>query len=76
MTRPTPQPPYRASGPPVAGPAQSLALFTDLYELTMLQAYLAEGMDAEAVFSLFVRRLPPCRNYLLACGIDTVVDAL
>ncbi|MBI4478355.1 MAG: nicotinate phosphoribosyltransferase, partial [Acidobacteria bacterium] len=38
-----------------------------------LQAYLEEGMTDEAVFSLFVRRLPKSRNYLLACGLD---DAL
>ena len=53
-----------------------LALFTDFYELTMLQAYFEEGMMEEAVFSLFVRRLPPRRNFLLACGLDTVLDYL
>ena len=53
-----------------------LELFTDLYELTMLQAYLKEGMTDEAVFSLFVRRLPPRRNFLLACGLDTVLKYL
>jgi nicotinate phosphoribosyltransferase len=52
------------------------ALFTDLYELTMLQAYLEEGMHEEAVFSLFVRRLPERRNYLLACGLDAVLRYL
>jgi len=53
-----------------------LALFTDLYELTMLQAWLAEGLTDTAVFTLFVRRLPRERNFLLACGIDTVLDYL
>jgi nicotinate phosphoribosyltransferase len=52
------------------------ALFTDLYELTMLEAYLAENMRAEAVFSLSVRRLPARRNFLLACGLDSVLDYL
>lgn len=52
------------------------ALFTDLYELTMAQAYFDEGMTDDAVFSLFVRRLPPRRNFLLACGLDTVLDYL
>jgi nicotinate phosphoribosyltransferase len=52
------------------------ALFTDLYQLTMLQAYFHEHMTRDAVFSLFVRRLPPERNYLLACGLDTVLDYL
>jgi len=54
----------------------NLALFTDLYELTMAQAYFDEGMTADAVFSLFVRRLPRQRNFLLACGLDSVLDYL
>jgi nicotinate phosphoribosyltransferase len=52
----------------------NLGLFTDLYELTMLQAYVAQGMDGTATFSLFVRRLPARRNYLLACGLDDVLS--
>ncbi len=54
----------------------SPALFTDLYALTMLQAYFEEGMDEQAVFSLFVRRLPERRNVLLACGLDDVLTYL
>jgi nicotinate phosphoribosyltransferase len=50
-------------------------LFTDLYQLTMLQAYFREGMSEPAVFDLFVRRLRH-RNYLLACGLDTALDFL
>ena len=53
-----------------------LALFTDLYQLTMLQAYFEERMTERAVFSLFVRRLPRNRNFLVACGLDTVLDYL
>src|SRR5262245_15057435 len=56
--------------------AFSPALLTDLYELTMLQAYFEEGMTDRAVFSLFVRRLPERRNYLLACGLDDVLTFL
>jgi nicotinate phosphoribosyltransferase len=52
------------------------ALLTDLYELTMLHAYWREGMDDEAVFSLFVRRLPEERNYILACGLDDALQFL
>lgn len=52
------------------------ALFTDLYELTMLQAYWAEGMTAPAVFDVFARKLPPGRNFLLACGLAQVLDCL
>ena len=65
--------PQQPSGPPEGS---SLALFTDLYQLTMLQAYFEERMTERAVFSLFVRRLPPNRNFLIACGLDTVLDYL
>lgn len=51
-------------------------LLTDRYELAMLQAYHAEGMRGRAVFSLFVRRLPESRNFLLACGLDSVLRFL
>lgn len=56
--------------------ASHLALFTDLYELTMAQAYFEEGLTANAVFSVFIRHLPPRRNFLLACGLDTVLEYL
>jgi nicotinate phosphoribosyltransferase len=55
---------------------RNLALFTDLYELSMMQAYQAEGMAGEAVFSLFFRRLPRQRNFILACGLGDVLDYL
>jgi nicotinate phosphoribosyltransferase len=51
-------------------------LVTDLYELTMLQAYFEQGLRETAVYSLFVRRLPARRNYLLACGLDDVLTFL
>jgi nicotinate phosphoribosyltransferase len=54
----------------------SPALLTDFYQLTMLQAYFEERMQAPAVFSLFIRRLPERRNYLLACGLDDVLSYL
>ncbi|GMT99442.1 nicotinate phosphoribosyltransferase [Corallococcus caeni] len=52
------------------------ALLTDLYELTMVDAYLAEGLNEEAAFSLFVRRLPARRNFLLACGLEQALTYL
>src|SRR5262245_21343623 len=42
----------------------------------MLQAYFEERMSDTAAFSLFVRRLPERRNYLLACGLDDVLSFL
>ncbi|QKT03508.1 nicotinate phosphoribosyltransferase [Ectothiorhodospiraceae bacterium 2226] len=61
---------------PSNGNAHDLALFTDLYELTMLQAYFEEGLTQPAAFSLAVRTLPPGRNFLLACGIDELLGQL
>jgi nicotinate phosphoribosyltransferase len=52
------------------------ALLTDLYQLTMLHAYFRGGMDATAVFELFVRRLPPRRGFLIAAGLEQAVDYL
>lgn len=52
------------------------ALFTDLYELTMMQAYYAEGMTGQAAFELFFRKLPKSRNYVMAAGIDEVLNYL
>lgn len=51
----------------------NLALLTDLYQLTMVQAYWAEQMAEPAVFSLYFRKLPQRRNFMLACGLDDVL---
>ena len=42
----------------------------------MLQAYLEHGMHGPATFELFVRRLPPNRNFLVAGGLDAALDYL
>ena len=52
------------------------ALLTDLYELTMAQAYLAQGMTDIAVFEFFVRKLPPQRNFFMAAGLEQVLSYL
>ncbi|MBN8441357.1 MAG: nicotinate phosphoribosyltransferase [Thauera sp.] len=52
------------------------ALLTDLYELTMLQAYHDEGLHERAVFELFVRALPPQRRFLMAAGLEQALDYL
>jgi nicotinate phosphoribosyltransferase len=54
----------------------NLGLCTDLYELTMAQSYLEHGKTGTAVFSLFVRKLPPNRNFLVSCGLETLLEAL
>jgi nicotinate phosphoribosyltransferase len=56
-------------------PAASL-LLTDLYELNMYAAYLEAGMTDTAVFEFFVRKLPRERNFLLAAGLEQVLQFL
>jgi nicotinate phosphoribosyltransferase len=50
------------------------ALFTDLYELTMAQAYQAEGMTETAVFELFFREMPETRSFVMTAGVREVLD--
>ncbi|MBW9208065.1 nicotinate phosphoribosyltransferase [Mumia sp. zg.B21] len=55
----------------------STALLTDHYELTMLQASLADGTaDRRSVFELFARRLPDGRRYGVVAGTGRVLDAI
>ena len=51
-------------------------LLTDLYQLTMLRAYYAHGMGETAVFELFVRKLPPQRNFMMAAGLQQALEFL
>jgi nicotinate phosphoribosyltransferase len=51
-------------------------LLTDLYGLNMAASYLRRDMVSEATFSLFVRRLPPNRGFLVAAGLDDCLDHL
>jgi nicotinate phosphoribosyltransferase len=51
-------------------------LLTDLYELTMAAGYLQTRFDARATFELFVRNLPPERNYLVAAGLEQAIEFL
>ena len=52
------------------------ALLTDLYQLTMLQAYFDRGMNGVATFEFFVRKLPAQRNFLVAAGLEQVLEYL
>jgi nicotinate phosphoribosyltransferase len=59
-----------------ARPSVPASLVTDLYELTMAAAYQAEGIEHEATFELFVRRLPPQRRFLVSAGLDDALAGL
>ena len=51
-------------------------LLTDLYQLNMLQAYFDHGDTETAVFEFFFRKLPARRGFLIAAGLEQVLDYL
>ena len=57
--------------------AQSTALLTDQYELTMLQAGLRSGAaHRRSIFEVFARRLPDGRRYGVVAGTGRLLDAV
>ncbi|NLZ57545.1 MAG: nicotinate phosphoribosyltransferase [Corynebacterium sp.] len=58
-------------------PERSTALLTDKYELTMLEAALADGTAGrQAAFEVFSRRLPNERRYGVVAGTSRVLRAI
>ncbi len=51
-------------------------LLVDLYELTMAASYFALGFNQSATFSLSVRRLPPRRGFLVAAGLERLLEVV
>jgi len=49
------------------------ALRTDLYQLTMMQAYWKSGHNPEATFDYFVRKIPS-GSYLVTAGLNYLLD--
>lgn len=49
---------------------KNMALFTDLYELTMCASYFDNSRFEPATFDLFIRRMPPERSYFLFAGLE------
>lgn len=57
--------------------ADSTALFTDQYELTMLAAALADGTAARRCsFEVFARQLPGGRRYGVVAGTERLIEAV
>ncbi|MEJ7660720.1 MAG: hypothetical protein WKG07_14450 [Hymenobacter sp.] len=55
----------------------SLALLTDLYQLTMAYGYWKHGLqEREAVFHLYFRKAPFNGGYAVAAGLALAVDCL
>jgi len=61
---------------PEAGGMGTGLLTTDFYQLTMLHAYYRAGMEEQAVFEFFCRRLPQNRGFLMAAGLATLLEQL
>lgn len=53
---------------------QNQSLLLDLYELTMAQSFFTYRAGARATFDLFVRNLPQNRGYLIACGLEDILN--
>jgi nicotinate phosphoribosyltransferase len=51
-------------------------LLTDLYQLNMIQAYLEHDETKPAVFEFFVRSLPARRRFVMAAGLEQVLEFL
>jgi nicotinate phosphoribosyltransferase len=47
-----------------------------MYQLSMLEAYAAGGMNETAVFELFVRRFPRTRGFLMVAGVAQLAEFL
>lgn len=55
----------------------SLALLTDLYQLTMAYGYWKSGVaERQAAFHLFFRKNPFQGGYALTCGLETAIEYL
>ncbi|WP_323192572.1 nicotinate phosphoribosyltransferase [Halostella sp. PRR32] len=52
---------------------ETVGLFTDRYELTMLRGYRDAEHTPEAAFSLYFRSLPRDRGYVIAAGLEQAI---
>ncbi len=56
---------------------QSFSLLTDLYQMTMAYGYWKANIhEKESVFHLFFRKNPFNGGFVIACGLETVVNFL
>jgi len=54
----------------------SSGLFTDLYELTMIQGYFESGVNPNVVFDMFFRRQPFGGGFSVFAGLDDLLSKL
>ncbi|MGB4609256.1 MAG: nicotinate phosphoribosyltransferase [Saccharofermentanales bacterium] len=55
----------------------NMTMLTDLYELTMMNGYLQNGLkDSIACFDLFFRSVPESGGYAIMAGVQQMIDYL
>lgn len=55
---------------------RNLSLLTDLYELSMANGFHHDLPQTNATFDLFYRRVPDNGSFVIAAGLQQVVEAL
>jgi len=53
-----------------------ISLLNDLYEFTVAAAFFERGMNGAASFEVMVRRFPSSRGYMIAAGLERVLQVL
>ena len=56
--------------------ATDVALFADLYEFTVSAAFFEHQMNGIAAFEMSLRRMPQERGYMVAGGIERILEVL
>ncbi|WP_024654895.1 nicotinate phosphoribosyltransferase [Borrelia hispanica] len=54
----------------------NLSLFTDFYELSMMNAYFTKNINPKAKFEMFFRKTPFNNGYIILAGIHTLINIL
>ncbi|ANF34090.1 nicotinate phosphoribosyltransferase [Borrelia turicatae] len=55
---------------------KNLSLFTDFYELSMMNAYFIKNINPKVKFEMFFRKTPFKNGYIILAGIHTLINAL
>src|SRR5580704_191199 len=53
-----------------------VSILNDLYEFTVAAAFFVGGMNGDASFEVMVRRFPQSRGYMIAAGLERVLEVL
>ncbi|AHH03629.1 Nicotinate phosphoribosyltransferase [Borrelia nietonii YOR] len=55
---------------------KNLSLFTDFYELSMMNAYFTKNINPKSKFEMFFRKTPFKNGYIILAGIHTLINIL